>query len=206
MKRIFALLICMTIVFSICVSAATIEPAGHWAQDAINYALDKGYVKGNEAGVVSADASMTRAEFVAVLCRVLSLPGFDNNPFEDVDSDAWYNGFVSTAYRAGIVTGTSDSTFSPDALVTREEAVSMLQRGWKISRASFTKPPFNDQDEISSWALNSVRIMHESLYIKGDDYNNFNPKNNVTFGEALQIIYNKQAVVSEAVSGLAGVF
>jgi len=202
MKRTFALLICVSMIFTVCAFAAAIEPEGHWAKPAIDYAVDKGYLNGVVDGVILADKPMTRAEFVAVLVRVLDLPRFESNPFEDVNAGDWHNWDVSTAYRAGVITGTSETTFSPGALVTREEAVTILQRGWKVSRTSYTKKAFADQADISAWALDSVKMMHESMFIKGDPNNNFNPKSTVTFGEALQIIYNKQYIVSEAFKGL----
>ena len=48
--------------------------------------------------------------------------------YTDIDPDAWYVVKVATAIAAGVMQGTSDTTFSPDADTTRGQRVTMLYR------------------------------------------------------------------------------
>lgn len=88
-----------------------------------------------------------------------------NNPFKDTKDIE-----ILKAYNLGITTGTADDKFSPDVLLNREQATTMLTRvfkkvalaGWTIQTGSqftlpYTKPaPFADDARISSWAKDSV--------------------------------------------------
>ena len=49
-------------------------------------------------------------------------------PFSDVASDAWYAQAVGEVSDAGIMNGTTDTTFSPDEQVTRGMVVTVLWR------------------------------------------------------------------------------
>jgi hypothetical protein len=50
------------------------------------------------------------------------------NPFTDVADNAWYYNAVKTASQANIIKGTSDTTFSPDQMITRQEMWMILCR------------------------------------------------------------------------------
>ena len=56
-------------------------------------------------------------------------------PFRDVPADAWYYSVVKRAYEAGIVKGTSPTTFEPNGTVTREMFLVMLFRASNINLA-----------------------------------------------------------------------
>ena len=97
--------------------------------DAVLWAVGKGITDGTSATTFSPDNVCTRAEIVTLLFRTT---GFNkviyDHGFEDVDSDAYYSTAVSWAAAFGITRGTTDTTFSPDALCTRAQAVTMLYR------------------------------------------------------------------------------
>ena len=73
-------------------------------------------------------------------------------PFTDTQSPA-----VAAAYGAGIVKGTTDTTFTPDGSITRQEAASMLSRTAQVLDMTSGKgQSFNDEAQIASWAKESV--------------------------------------------------
>ena len=134
---------------------------------------------------------ITRAEFAAVsvktyerLSGVAAIPAI-NNPFTDCNDIE-----VLKAYNLGITAGTSDTTFDPDSLLTREQAATMLTRvfkritipGWTLATDSeftldYTKPePFADDADISDFAKDSVYFMAANEIIKGMGDNTFAPK------------------------------
>ena len=79
--------------------------SGHWAESAIRAAAARGWVKGMSDGTFRPDASITRAEAMAMLCRMLGcepasaaeLP--ENMPVfaDNADTGAWYYLYVQEA-------------------------------------------------------------------------------------------------------------
>ncbi len=135
---------------------------------------------------------ISRAEFAAVSVKVFealtgtkALPAVIN-PFTDCQDVE-----VLKAYNVGITNGTSDTTFSPDRLLNREQAATMLSRvfkratmpGWTLAAddqfpLSYTKPaPFRDDQDISDYARDSVYFMVANHIINGVGDNLFAPRN-----------------------------
>ncbi len=97
--------------------------------DAVLWAVDKGITSGTSANTFSPDASCTRAQMVTFLWRANGSPKADGaNPFTDVSADAYYYDAVLWAVEQGITSGTSATTFSPDATVNRGQTVTFLWR------------------------------------------------------------------------------
>ena len=63
---------------------------------------------------------------VCFLVRLLSDGATDNMPFVDVPASTWYYNEVQWAWANGLTVGTSATTFSPDKVCTRAEAVEFL--------------------------------------------------------------------------------
>lgn len=77
--------------------------------------------------------SMTRAEFCAIVVRALpQVEPERGGKFNDVKAGAWYAPYVNTANKAGIVNGTTDTSFAPENTITRQEAVAMVTRAAKL--------------------------------------------------------------------------
>ncbi|NLN77277.1 MAG: S-layer homology domain-containing protein, partial [Armatimonadetes bacterium] len=72
------------------------DVSGHWAEEFINSAAQKGWVTGYPDGTFKPDQYITRAEFVTLVNNVLErrvksediLP--EARQFPDLDKDAWY--------------------------------------------------------------------------------------------------------------------
>ena len=67
-------------------------------------------------------------------------------PFTDV-ADTWYTDAVLWAYQSGVTTGTSATTFAPDALVTREQVAVFLYRYMR----DYKKADLGDGADLSSY-------------------------------------------------------
>ncbi len=142
---------------------------------------------------------ITRLEFVAVSVKTYekltsskSLPA-TVNPFVDCNDLEMLKG-----YNLGITVGTSDTTFSPDDLLDREQCATMLTRmfkratipGWTYPTdgnfsLQYTRPaPFADDLDISFWAKDSVYFMAANKIILGVGDNYFAPRNSTPDQEA----------------------
>ena len=166
--------------------------ASEWARNELNEAKDLDLIP-EILKVADLTQSITRAEFAAVSVKAyealtgeMAFPGTDPNPFKDTEDEK-----VLTAYKLGITKGTSDTEFSPNALITREQMATMMTRVLNIvgtdTTISGAKEKFNDHESISSYAIDPVYYMSSKEIIKGVGENTFNPKGNATREQAIII-------------------
>ena len=102
---------------------------GDYFYDAVLWAVEKGITNGTSAETFSPEDPCTRAQIVTFLWRAAGSPVVNYAmDLSDVAGDAYYAEAVRWALSEGITTGTSDHTFSPDAVCTREQAVTFLYR------------------------------------------------------------------------------
>ena len=105
-------------------------PADAYYADAVAWAVSAGITSGTTAVTFSPNASCTRGQLVTFLWRAAGSPkASGSNPFSDVSAGAYYYDAVLWAFENGIVSGTSATTFEPDAPVTRSQTVTFLYRG-----------------------------------------------------------------------------
>lgn len=120
-------------------------PSGAYYYDAVLWAAENGVTDGVTATLFAPDAPCTRAQIVTFLWRAAGSPEPNGtSAFTDVPAGAYYAKAVAWAVENGITTGTSDTTFSPDAPCTRGQSVTFLYRARKgaaSASANFTDVP-----------------------------------------------------------------
>lgn len=124
------------IVFTMVLSTITVAFASPYAdvKDDANYAeavttlSSLNLLKGDDKGNFNPDQTITRAEFAAVVDRILGLgdPGKTTTQFTDVAADHWASGYISQAANMGVIKGVTTTTFEPDSPVTFEQAIKMI--------------------------------------------------------------------------------
>lgn len=166
---------------------------GHWAYDYIKYVFDKGYFKGTSETKFEPDSNMTRGMFVTVLGRMSGEEILDSNTkFSDVKEDQYYAKYIKWASDNNIVEGTGGDKFEPDREVNREEMAKMIAAYLKyknIDISNDSEIEILDEDGISAWAKESVRLMYGKGILKGKTDGKFHPKDLSTRGEVATIIY-----------------
>ncbi len=137
-----------------------------------------GIILGNEKGEALPFATVTRAEAVTMVMRFLGIaPIVDYElPFIDVARSDWFYGYVAAAHKAGIVMGDSETTFSPNRNVTREEITVMVTRA--LQYADLRCPLRNeeniaDMDQVSDWAKEAYQYIGTNYVsdYEGEDTN-----------------------------------
>ena len=128
-----------------------------WFYDDVKFVYENGLFSGTDSRSFSPSASMTRAMLVTVLYRLEGEPAVaGRSSFADVKSGAYYEKAVIWAAANGIVTGTSSTSFSPDAKVTREQLAAILYRYAQYKKldtsASEKLNSFSDAGEMSGYA------------------------------------------------------
>ena len=113
--------------------------------------------------------------------------------FSDVDKDSPYYEAVCWAYENGLVGGTTDTTFSPDSAVTRQQVCTILARFAQLEKISLIQvvepDQFKDSLYIQDYARSGVTACQMAGIVKGYDNNFFYPENTMTREECAAVVY-----------------
>lgn len=113
--------------------------AEEYYYEAVKWASENGVTGGIGENLFGAKLPCTRAQIVTFLWRAAGSPEPKGmSGFVDVSADAYYAKAVAWAVEEGIVSGTSATTFDPDAVCTRAQSVAFLYRafGEKVNKAA----------------------------------------------------------------------
>lgn len=172
--------------------------ASQWYHDPIDWALEKGYLRGYEGtNLMGPSDTTSRAQFVAMLARAA---GADNGKldgkggtFGDVNADDWFAGVVAWGAENGIVSGYDGTNdFGPDHAVTREQVAVFLMRfaqknGVDTSgRGDLSK--FPDAGKVSDFAGTAMKWAVEEGFIKGLDSGELKPGDVASRAEVATIL------------------
>lgn len=145
----------------------------HWAHLGIDFVLKSGLFYGTSDQTFSPDLAMTRAMLVSVLYRLAGSPGVKDvkNNFTDVPADAYYASAVIWANQKGIVYGTSETKFTPDGNITREQLAAILYRYAQNAQYDTDKvadlTAFPDVDDISAYARRALAWANAEGLVSG---------------------------------------
>ncbi len=201
MKKLLALILIVALL-SVPVMAAETpafsDTAGHWGLAYINKAAELGLFKGYEDGTFRPDAPVTRAQFVTVVWRMAgSEPVAAETPFTDIGGliDEFKTA-IAWAYSKGYVNGTTATTFSPDASLTREAAMKILfgysggQSGMEAVFTAVYDAVFTDSAAISSWGKAPMYWGVYNVLISGTDKTVLSPQGTATRAQLAKILVN----------------
>ena len=105
---------------------------GSYYEKAVAWAIERGITKGTSATTFSPDTVCTRAQVVTLLARFAGVQdAVTQSVFSDVKSTDYFAAAVNWAKDNGVTSGTSATTFSPNANCTRGQIVTFLYR-WMV--------------------------------------------------------------------------
>jgi hypothetical protein len=176
-------------------------PSSFWGYDAISSLSSKGIVSGYPNGTFLPNANITRAEFASMLAIVLDLnTSGTTGTFTDVTIGDWFYGSVNAAATAGLVSGTGNDLFAPNALITREEMAVMVAKalGTKAPAVNGTElNAFSDNSTVDSWAVTSMEEAIKAGIINGMTANTLAPLADATRAQAAVMIYKMLTVLGK---------
>ena len=191
MKKKF---IIFAIISVICLLSLTVYAAdftdinGHWAENYINRWSEEKVINGYEDNTFKPNNNITRAEFVAMIMRIFAPEKkADISRYIDINSSAWYYDTLSRGYAMGAIQGYEDNTMRPDANITRQEAMVILNRILLLT-PSESNHTFIDANEIASWAKESVTAFVSNGYINGYEDGTIRPTAYITRAEITKIL------------------
>ncbi len=165
----------------------------HWAQSVIEELVMLGAINGYADGTFKPERNITRGEFVKIIVNAFKLEAKTGKVFADTEKHFARNE-IATAFAYGIVSGYDDTTFGANDPITREQMVAMLIRLTGLKEISNEKI-FSDEDTISAWASEAIRIAVGNNIIGGYPDNTFRPKGNTTRAEAANTILRTMKTV-----------
>lgn len=168
-----------------CVDMTTISS---WAQeDIIAY-----YLAGGVPAALCSEyqAGLTRAELAYLVTTLMTITsgyeGFTSTlPFTDLDDvSKTYVNSIHICYYYGLMNGKSSTEFAPNDIVTREEAAAVLVRAseyiFHTTYPTSTTLNFTDNDDIASWAVESIATAQAQGLLLGNADGSFAPKAQMT--------------------------
>ncbi len=189
---VLAIAMVLTTFGAVTVSANTYaDTNGHWAEGVIDTWSGHGVIQG-DGGYFRPDDAITRAEVAQITQNVIGYVTSAPNSFIDVADNAWYTDAILKLVAADVLTGNGDGTMTPDANMTREEAMTMLSRAYGLApvnnMASITN--YADYSSISDYAQGYIGAMTAAGYVGGYPDGTIRPKDNIARGEFVKILDN----------------
>ena len=131
-----------------------------WSHEGIDYCVRRSLMVGTGAGTFSPGMNCSRAQIVQILYNLSGDKTDYGNyylPFTDVAPGAWYYDAVAWAYFNNVVSGTSETTFAPNDVITREQMAVILYGYTAEFAPEFTGnaaslDTFPDAGSVANWA------------------------------------------------------
>ena len=163
-------------------------PTSAYYYDAVLWAVENGVTEGTSATTFSPDMSCTRAQMVTFLWRAAGSPEpvTTTNPFTDVNSGVYYYDAVLWAVEQGITSGTSATTFAPDATCTRAQTVTFLYRA--AGSPAVSGGSFSDVSADAYYADAVAWAVSEGVTVGTND-TTFSPDMNCTRAQIVTFMY-----------------
>ncbi len=196
LKKTLALVLAIAMVLTtfgmVTVSAANYaDTPGHWAEGVIDLWSGYGVVQG-DGGYFRPDDAISRAEVAQITQNVIGYVTKAENSFSDVDPNAWYADAVLRLVAAAVLKGNGDGTMSPDAYMTREEAMTMMSRAYGLTpvntNAGITQ--YADYQSVSEFANGYIGAMTAAGYVNGYEDGTIRPQATISRAEFVKILDN----------------
>ena len=162
---------------------------GSYYYDAVEWAVAEGITNGITADTFCPDMICTRAQMVTFLWRAAGKPQAETTemPFTDVADGAYYYDAVLWAVEEGITNGTSATTFSPDAKVTRAQTVTFL---WRMQGQPDADGEmiFTDVKQDAYYAEAVLWAVEEGI-TNGTSETTFSPEDGCTRAQIVTFLY-----------------
>lgn len=162
-----------------------------WFYDYVVELTARGVVNGVSPTEFEPNENLTRAHLVTMVYRLAGEPTVEatTSKFTDVKENSYYFKATVWAEQNGIINGTSETTFEPDAFVTREQMVTILYR-FSGDKGSYEDKldGYKDAADIYHYAKNAVGWATEKGVVAGYPDGTFQPKGNATRAEAAKVL------------------
>lgn len=163
-------------------------PLTYWGYDGIRYAYELGIVNGVGVNAYAPESNTTRGQVATMLYRMEGSPKVEQSAtFTDLTAD-YYRDAIAWAQQNGVINGRTETTFDPDAAVTRQELVAMLYRLSDEPKTMGTLDAFQDADQVDEYAKTAMAWAVELGIIQGVTGTVLKPDGNATRAQIATIL------------------
>lgn len=168
---------------------------GHWAEESVRKAAEKGLIGGYADGTFRPNQPVTRKQMAVILWRMAGKPQPEAQaPFTDLEGCGQeFRDAIAWGHGKGLINGTTATTFSPDAALTRQAAMKLLfgyaggQAGPEALLYSTYDGTYTDSARISGAAREAVYWGVYNGILNGNGQT-LNPRGNVTRAQLSAIL------------------
>ena len=167
--------------------------AGDWFTPDVIYVTLTGLMNGTGDGF-SPNNNINRAQLVTVLYRMAGQPEVTGeNPFTDVPDGQWYTDAVLWAAENNITDGTSETTFSPNDALTREQMATFLYRfadfeAGEPIEVTGDLSGYTDADLVADYAVDAMTWAVGEGVISGIGNNTLAPDNTASRAQMATVL------------------
>lgn len=169
---------------------------GHWSKNSVEMLASRGIIRGKSESSFEPDASLTIAEFLALVTRVLDVEASNKNTnYRNIASGVWYDQVIRDAGAANLLIKTFALDTNFDRPITREEMASVLASAYTYYTEDISQPSLEvleskakDYQDIAPFYRKAVALTYEKKWVLGDDQGFFNPRSTATRAEASAVI------------------
>jgi len=169
---------------------------GHWGEMALRQAYALEYMDEWDS-MDTPNTAVTRGEFAKIMALALKLELEETDEevlgYKDVQATNPYYLYIMALTREGVVEGTGNSRFQPNAVISRAEAITMMINAIGFEDKAPEPLPllqFNDVAEIPEWAEKFVYMANKIGLVHGDEFGNILPKKQLTKAEIATMTNN----------------
>ena len=160
-----------------------------WFAQAVSFVASEGLMQGTGEDSFSPNATTTRGMIVTILYQLEGKPAVSGAAFSDVSSGDYYADAVAWAAQLGLVSGYGNGQFGPNDAITREQTAAILYayaqyKGWVKDQADATLDGFQDQAQVSDYAVEALAWAVDAGLISGTSQDTLSPAGTATRAQA----------------------
>ena len=163
--------------------------SSEWYYDEVMTAANAGWINGTKPGYFEPNGTMTRADFMVIIARILDCDteATVESLFPDCNETDYFNAAVTFCKQRGIIDGDDKGYFNPKDPITREEMAKILCNALELDELETSANPFDDDAEIAQWAKGYVNAVQAEGIMEGSN-GSFNPRDNATRAEGAAVL------------------
>ena len=161
-------------------------PMGCWYEAAVTDLAGRGVIGGFADGTFRADLPISRAQFAAMMGRMLGVQPGGQAPFADVRG-TWAEGWIAAMAQGGIMQGYPDGTFGPDRQITRAQCAAFVARA--LGLADDWTDAVQFPDLAGTWACGYVHQLWRQGIVSGYADGMFGPDDHISRAQAAAMLW-----------------
>ena len=198
---LIALTVCIILgMTSVAFAAGLSDLNGHWAKNQIESWVNQGLAKGYPDATFKPDNSITRAEFITLVNRVVGSTQNGQVAFSDVTSSDWF--YQEIAKTTGYINGYEDGTFRPYKQISRQEVAVIIGRLAKLYPSSNMDElnNFADAESIPEWSRGAINSVIAKGYMVGYPDQTFRPTQSITRAESIVVLNRIKEALTKTIN------